>query len=167
MWLNRTFLHEQGYAPFFSAFDPFRNIALAKRDNGWIIDYCHCPLEKAVHPNKDCSQAQLRERIETVISEGGDDVWLARVEDAVDYRYVRRHVTLTATSPNQFSIAAPNLPAAVRRRTVTLALPSDIRSATIGDKSLVLRHDRQRTLLNVELMPQPQTLRISSADARG
>src|SRR5918912_1435960 len=26
LWLNRTFLHHQGYGPFFSEFDPFRNI---------------------------------------------------------------------------------------------------------------------------------------------
>src|ERR1043166_3973828 len=45
LWMNRTFLHDQGYEPFFSEFDPFRNIQHARRDRGWIIDYCHCPLE--------------------------------------------------------------------------------------------------------------------------
>src|SRR6185437_3531583 len=38
LWLNRTFLHTQGYGPFFSEFDPFRNLQHARRDRGWIID---------------------------------------------------------------------------------------------------------------------------------
>ena len=159
--MNRTFLHEQGYGPFFSAFDPFRNIALAKRDHGWIIDYCHCPLEKPVHPNKDCSEAQLRERIKTVVSEGGDEaqgavggVWLARVEDAVDYRYARRHAKIARKSEAVYEISAPDLPAQVRRTSATLELPPGATS----DRAFM----RNGTVLvNVELTRQPQTIRIS------
>src|SRR5688572_17538785 len=118
LWLNRTFLHTQGYGPFFSEFDPFRNVAHARRDRGWIIDYLHCPLEKAVHPNKDCSEAQLRERLETIRSEGGDDVWLAPVEAPLDYRYTRRHTRIVPASDGTYTIEAPGLPAGVRHRTV-------------------------------------------------
>ncbi|HTL31197.1 MAG TPA: polysaccharide deacetylase family protein [Tepidisphaeraceae bacterium] len=160
MWMNRTFLHEQGYGPFFSAFDPFRNIALAKRDNGWIIDYCHCPLEKAVHPNKDCSEAQLRERIETVVSEGGDEVWLARVEDAVDYRYVRRHTKIDKRSPNEFVLSAPGLPEAVRKRTITLELPADVAAAEYNGARVNILKRGERSLLNVDVATQPKTLRL-------
>ena len=59
-WINRTPLHDHYYPPFYSAYDPFRNIRQAQELQGWLIDYCHCPLETPVHPNKDCSEAQLR-----------------------------------------------------------------------------------------------------------
>ena len=69
-WINRTALHDHYYEPFYSAYDPYRNIRQAEAVQGWLIDYCHCPLEEPVHPNKDCSEAQLRQRLETVLSEG-------------------------------------------------------------------------------------------------
>ena len=59
-WINRTPLHDHYYPPFYSAYDPYRNIRQAQEMQGWLIDYCHCPLETAVHPNKDCSEAQLQ-----------------------------------------------------------------------------------------------------------
>ena len=90
-WINRTALHDHYYPPFYSAYDPYRNIRQAQAMQGWIIDYCHCPLETAVHPNKDCSEAQLRQRIETVLSEGGDAVWCAVPEEALSYHLMRRH----------------------------------------------------------------------------
>ena len=74
LWLNRTFLHHEGDRPFFSAFDPFRNLAYARREGGWVIDYLHCPLEAPVHPNKHLSASQLQERLETVLGEGRQDV---------------------------------------------------------------------------------------------
>jgi peptidoglycan/xylan/chitin deacetylase (PgdA/CDA1 family) len=163
LWMNRTFLHEQGYGPFFSAFDPFRNIALAKRDHGWIIDYCHCPLEQAVHPNKDCSEAQLRERVETVLAEGGDDVWLARIEDAVDYRHVRRHVKVQKSLGDGWQLAAEELPDAVRRRTITLELPNDTKAATLDGEKLSLRKRGDRVLVNLEVSKQPQTFQVVRA----
>ena len=52
-WLNRTPLHEQYYEPFYSEYDPSGNLRHAQSAEGWIIDYCHCPLERVVHPNKD------------------------------------------------------------------------------------------------------------------
>lgn len=159
MWMNRTFLHEQGYGPFFSAFDPFRNIALARRDHGWIIDYCHCPLEQAVHPNKDCSEAQLRERIETVCSEGGEEVWLARVEDAVDYRYARRHATIEHARDDVYRISAPDLPAAVRKRTITLNLPADTKAVEFDGRNIDVRRNGTVTA-NVEISPDPRKLRL-------
>jgi len=89
-WLNRTPLHDQYYAPFFSEFDPFRNLRHAREEKGWIIDYCHCPLEKPVHPNKDCSESQLRRRFEAVVTEGGDQVWCAVPEEVLFYHLCRR-----------------------------------------------------------------------------
>ena len=93
-WINRTALHDHYYPPFYSAYDPFRNIRQAQAVQGWLIDYCHCPLETAVHPNKDCSEDQLRQRLETVLSEGGDAVWCAVPEEALSYHLMRRHARI-------------------------------------------------------------------------
>ncbi len=97
-WINRTALHDHYYPPFYSAYDPYRNIRQAEAVQGWLIDYCHCPLETAVHPNKDCSEAQLRQRLETVLSEGGDAVWCAVPEEALSYHLVRRHARIEKVS---------------------------------------------------------------------
>ena len=93
-WINRTPLHDHYYPPFYSAYDPFRNIRQAQELQGWLIDYCHCPLETPVHPNKDCSEAQLRKRLETVLSEGGDAVWCAVPEEALSYHLMRQHARI-------------------------------------------------------------------------
>ncbi|HWB53275.1 MAG TPA: polysaccharide deacetylase family protein [Tepidisphaeraceae bacterium] len=170
LWMNRTFLHEQGYGPFYSAFDPFRNIALAQRDHGWIIDYCHCPMEKCVHPNKDCSAAQLQERIETIVSEGADQVWLARVEEAVDYRYTRRHTKIEKRTPSpgtpgdvrgggqveEYALSAPGLPDSVRWRTLTLRSPKNAKAVEVDKKPTRLTNG----LFDVEVSPQPKIVRI-------
>ncbi len=94
-WLNRTALHDQFYEPFYSEFDPYRNIRHAQADSGWIIDYCHCPLDEVVHPNKDCTAEQLRRRFEAVVEEGGEDVWCAVPEEAIFYHLTRRHTRVT------------------------------------------------------------------------
>lgn len=125
-WINRTALHEQYYPPFHSAYDPYRNIAQAQAVQGWLIDYCHCPLETAVHPNKDCSEAQLRQRFETVLSQGGDAVWCALPEEVLSYHLVRRHAridSVTDTEEQQhFRLDLADLPAAVPYRSLSLEL---------------------------------------------
>lgn len=162
LWINRTFLHTQGYGPFFSAFDPFRGIAYARRERGWLIDYLHCPLEQAVHPNKDCSAAELRDRIETVCAEGGDEVWLARVEDAVDYRYTRRALRIEPDPDGGVRLSTPGLHPAVRRRVLTLTLPVDTTAATIDGESLTLTPRHDKTLIDVDLS-RPRILRWTAA----
>ncbi len=159
LWMNRTFLHDQGYAPFLSEFDPFRNIAHARRDRGWIIDYCHCPLEKPVHRNKDCSEAQLRERIETVVSEGGDDVWLARIEDVVDYRYTRRAAKIEANGDGRFEVKTENLHPAVKRRTLTLSAPGSVKAIEVDGKAAPFRKKNDRVLCDVDVS-KPRGLRF-------
>jgi peptidoglycan/xylan/chitin deacetylase (PgdA/CDA1 family) len=123
-WLNRTALHEQYYEPFYSEYDPYRNIRHAQQDQGWIIDYCHCPLEKAVHPNKDCSAAQLRRRFETVLSEGGDAVWCANPDEVIEYHVTRRHtrIAMVDSGPGRqtYRLTFDGLPPQVTRRTLTL-----------------------------------------------
>ena len=99
-WINRTALHDQFYEPFFSEFDPFRNIAHAEKQNGWIIDYCHCPLEEPVHPNKDCSESQLRQRLQTVVELGGSEVWCAVPEEVIFYHLCRRHLKTEVVAEN-------------------------------------------------------------------
>ena len=122
-WLNRTALHDHYYEPFYSEFDPYRNIRHAQADGGWIIDYCHCPLEEPVHPNKDCSEAQLRRRFETVLSEGGD-VWCAVPEEALFYHLTRRHTQIEtlADTPEEkrYRLTLNGLSDRVTCRTLTL-----------------------------------------------
>ena len=152
LWMNRTFLHDQAYGPFFSEFDPFRNIAHARHDRGWLIDYLHCPFEVPVHRNKDCSADQLQRRIETIVSEGGDDLWLARVEDAMDYRYVRRHARIESVDDG-WRVSTESLPEGVRRRSVTLRLPEDVRKVTVDGDSVIVN----RGLIDVDLN-QPRVI---------
>ena len=123
-WLNRTALHDQYYAPFFSEYDPFRNIRHAQQEGGWIIDYCHCPLEEPIHRNKDCSEAQLRQRFETVLAEGGEEVWCAVPEEVVFYHLCRRSLrieTLADTASEQrYRLRFEGLPGVVECRELTL-----------------------------------------------
>lgn len=159
LWLNRTFLHTQGYGPFFSEFDPWRNIQHAKHDRGWIIDYCHCPLEKAVHPNKDCSADELRRRIEAIRTEGGDEVWLARVEHAVDYRYTRRAAVIREQSPGVFDVEAVGLHPAVSRRILSLILPTETRGVTVDGMDAKTYRVGSELVTDVDLS-SPRVLRL-------
>ena len=120
-WINRTALHDQFYGPFFSAYDPYRNIRFAQERQGWIIDYCHCPLEEAVHRNKDCTQAQLRQRFEAVLEEA-DRVWCAVPEEALSYHLMRRHARIEDRGAGQYCVHLDTLPAAVPYRDLTLEL---------------------------------------------
>ena len=123
-WINRTPLHDHYYPPFFSAYDPFRNIRQAQAVQGWLIDYCHCPLETPVHPNKDCSEAQLRQRLETVLSEGGDSVWCAVPEEAHSYHLMRKNARIEKAGgegdSKRYRIGLPDLPDQVPYRSLTL-----------------------------------------------
>lgn len=123
-WLNRTALHHQYYAPFYSEYDPFRNLQHAACDGGWVIDYCHCPLEEPIHPNKDCSRAQLRRRLETVLEAGGDGVWCAVPEEALHYHLCRRHlqveVLAESAAEQRYALSLPGLSPRVRWRQITV-----------------------------------------------
>ena len=123
-WINRTPLHDHYYAPFYSAYDPYRNIRQAQEVRGWLIDYCHCPLETPVHPNKDCSEAQLRKRLETVLAEGGDAVWCAVPEEALSYHLMRRHARTEKIGgeddSKRFRIGLSELPDQVPYRGLTM-----------------------------------------------
>ncbi len=123
-WLNRTALHDQYYEPFYSEYDPFRNIRHAQVDAGWIIDYCHCPLPEVVHRNKDCSSGQLRSRFETVLAEGGEEVWCAVPEEVIYYHLTRRHTTVEELAESEtelgYRLKVDGLSDRVRWRTLTL-----------------------------------------------
>ncbi len=118
-WLNRTPLHVHMVWPFYNAYDPFRNIANAEAEGGWLIDYCHCPLEEAVHPAKDCTAAQLRERLETIVGEGGDRVWCANPDEVIEYHRTRRATRLEPDGPYRWRVRFVDLPAGVTRTTLT------------------------------------------------
>ena len=124
-WLNRTALHDHFYEPFYSEYDPFRNIRHAREDGGWIIDYCHCPIEEPIHPNKDCSEAQLRRRFETVLAEG-DEVWCAVPEEVVFYHLCRRHLRIETLedgdASKRYRLGFEGLSERVERRELTFEM---------------------------------------------
>ncbi|MBP8953241.1 MAG: polysaccharide deacetylase family protein [Armatimonadetes bacterium] len=84
--LARCPLHHEYPPPFYSAFDPYKRLNQAIDAGGWVIDYCHCPTPgQAIHPWKDCTIEELRQRFETVCRLGGDDVWLAEPNEVVEH----------------------------------------------------------------------------------
>ena len=67
-------------------FDPYKRIHQARDCEGWIIDYCHCPMPASpIHPAKDCTTQELEQRFATVCEVGGSDVWLAEPNAVVDW----------------------------------------------------------------------------------
>lgn len=86
MDLGRCPLHTQYPPPFYSEYDPYKRIHQAVDACGWIIDYCHCPTpDKAIHPWKDCTIAELEQRFATICRIGGEDVWLAEPNEVITY----------------------------------------------------------------------------------
>lgn len=124
LWVNRVPLHERYWGYFDSAYDAHKRIRQAQLENGWIVDYCHCPMEKAVHDYKDCSAERHRQRLETIVSEGRNNCWYANPDDVVDYRYVRRHSRIETIdkSQNHFRIRVDSLPEQVQHRELTFNL---------------------------------------------
>ncbi|MCP4645346.1 MAG: polysaccharide deacetylase family protein [bacterium] len=91
--LGRCPIHTEYPAPFFSQFDPYKRILQAIDCEGWIIDYCHCPMPgKPIHPAKDCTLEELEARFEAVRRVGGDDVWVAGPNDVVSWILAQRQV---------------------------------------------------------------------------
>lgn len=84
--LGRCPLHTEYPPPFYSVFDPYKRLHQAIDLQGWVIDYCHCPMPgQAIHPWKDCTLEELTQRFETVRRVGGDEVWLAEPNEVVEY----------------------------------------------------------------------------------
>ena len=89
--LGRCPLHTEYPPPFYSAFDPYKRLHQAIDLQGWVIDYCHCPMPgKPIHPWKDCTVEELAQRFETVRRVGGDEVWLAEPTAVVEYLLSQR-----------------------------------------------------------------------------
>jgi len=124
VWLNRVPIHESYGGYFESAFEPYKRIRQAQERHGWIVDYCHCPLEKPLHECKDVTAAHHRERLETIVAEGGAGCWFANPDDVVDYRYMRRHARIErgAQDEGRFRVRLDSLPDAVSRRELTFRI---------------------------------------------
>ncbi|NLC67830.1 MAG: polysaccharide deacetylase family protein [Clostridiaceae bacterium] len=123
-WINRVPLHERMSDVYHSTFDAYRRIHQARKYKGWIIDYAHCPLEKAVHDYKDCTDEHHRERLETVVDEGKYDCWFANPDDVVDYRYLRKHAKIIECPGTwgKYKIIIEGLPEQVICREMTFVL---------------------------------------------
>lgn len=158
-WINRTPLHDHFYGPFFSAFDPYRNIRQAQADHGWLIDYCHCPLEAPVHPNKDCSESQLRRRFEAIAGEGGDHVWCTTPEEALSYHLLRRSARIESIEISErahhYRVYLPEHAERLPYSTLTLEAPVPVAWSIDPHVSI----DGQRT--PAELL-RPQVLRFTA-----
>ena len=154
-WLNRvTNLHAH-YGPFHSAFDSYYRIHRAQEHRGWIIDYCHCPAPKIPHECKDVYIHEHRERLETVLSEGGEHVWCAVVDEVVDYmlmrRYTRIETVVESDMERRYRLRIEHLPAPVRCHQLTLEMtvPSGLQrnpSIHVGDQTIVPTLIRLRRL---------------------
>jgi hypothetical protein len=125
-YVNRPPLHEKFSDLYDSAFDPYKRITQAKKQNGWIVDYLHCPLEKAIHDYKDCSAAHHKERLEAIAQEGRYDCWLANPDDVVDYRYMRKFAVIEpcADAAGHFRVSLEKLPGEVVCRELSFLLRS-------------------------------------------
>ena len=145
LWVNRVPIHEHFWGPFDSYFDAYKRIRQAQKEHGWIVDYCHCPLETPVHGYKDCSAAHHRERLQTIAEEGGASCWYANPDDVVDYRYMRRHAEIKrvdSPSAQSFEISLDGLPDQVVCRELTFEVrtpctPESL-EVRIGDRSVDL-----------------------------
>jgi peptidoglycan/xylan/chitin deacetylase (PgdA/CDA1 family) len=122
-WLNRCTIHHEMPAPWFAQFDPWRRIRQAQEAGGWVIDYCHCPLEEPVHVSKDVSYHEHRQRFEAVRTEGAD-AWFAIPEDVIDYHLVRRSAKAETVQEDalclRYRVSSERVPEAVACREVTL-----------------------------------------------
>ncbi|MDO8586064.1 MAG: polysaccharide deacetylase family protein [Armatimonadota bacterium] len=122
VWTNRVPIHESYGGYFESAFEPYKRIRQAQERRGWIVDYCHCPLEEAVHECKDVTAAHHRERLETIAREGGAACWYANPDDVIDYRYMRRHTRVEPDGLGVFILRLESLPQEVKSRDLTFLL---------------------------------------------
>jgi len=120
-WVNRVPLHERYWGVFDSAFDPWKRLRQAQVEHGWIVDYCHCPLETAAHDYKDCTAAHHRERLEAVVSEGGAECWYANPDDVIDYLHLKRHTRIEPCGSG-FRVSIEALPERVQRRELTFEI---------------------------------------------
>ncbi|MBM3493167.1 MAG: hypothetical protein FJX72_02410 [Armatimonadetes bacterium] len=108
-----------------------------------------------MHPNKDCSEAQLRRRFETVLAEGGDAVWCANPDEVINYHATRRHTAIETLEDGadgqRYRLRAPSLPDAVSCTELTLELVTEARwcarpRVCVGPQTIIPQLVRPRTL---------------------
>jgi len=145
LWINRIPIHERYWGVFDSSFDPYKRIQQAKQMHGWIVDYMHCPLEQAVHPYKDCTQAHHLERLQTVAEAGELDCWFANPDDVIDYRYMHKHTSLQSDE-TEFIINVNHLPSQVKKHELTF----EIKTHATPETTTILVNNCPVTLLPVK-----------------
>lgn len=60
----RVPIHTKLQGPYDSAFDPYKRIRQCVECDGYLVDYCHCPLPgRAIDPRKDCTLEELAQRL--------------------------------------------------------------------------------------------------------
>ena len=151
--LNRSFMNEEGFAPIFHQYDPYKWLHWARERGGWIVEYTHRATEEFLSRQKEISVASLRRRFERVKQVGGEGVWLAVPEAVVDYLLVHRHTALCRPQAGpeavRCTLSVRALPERVQRRQLTLvaSFPDQISHPQVqaGDQpvSLVAAGERQ------------------------
>jgi len=134
LYLNRSPVHERMHGIFDCSYDAHKRIRQAQEEMGWIIDYAHCPLEKAVHEYKDCTEVHHRRRLEAVVEAGGNECWFASPDDVVDYRYMRKHSRLARAKgkEGEYVVRIKNPPSQVKRRELSFELQSALTAEALA-----------------------------------
>jgi len=124
LWINRSPLHEKFSDLYDSAFDAFKRIDQAKKQGAWVIDYLHCPLEKAIHDYKDVGAAHHAERLETVAEQGKYDCWFANPDRVADYRYLRGAAVIEKQADGVFTLGLSGMRKEIVCKELTFTLQS-------------------------------------------
>jgi hypothetical protein len=103
--IKRSPLYHRGPAPIRLANDPYRLLALARDQSGWVVDVVRLVDRYPLDPARDCTPAELETRFKAVrrIGEGG--VWTASPETVAGYRALRLSTEIqdTISTPQQIT----------------------------------------------------------------
>ena len=87
--IKRSPLYHRGPAPIRLANDPYRLLARARDQNGWVVDVVRLVDRFPIDPARDCTPTELEARFAAVQKIGGDRVWVASPEIVAGYRALR------------------------------------------------------------------------------
>jgi len=103
--IKRSPLYHCGPAPIRLANDPYRLLARARDQNGWVVDVVRLVDRFPIDPARDCTPTELEARFAAVQKIGGDRVWAATPETVAGYRALRLSTQIQncVSTPDQIS----------------------------------------------------------------
>lgn len=87
--IKRSPLYHRGPTPIRFANDPYRLLALAQDQGGWVVDVVRLVDRFPQDPTRDCTPAELEARFKAVHKIGEDRVWTESPETVAGYRALR------------------------------------------------------------------------------